>query len=122
MGNIQLTLSTLTGNFNKFILTKLQKPSLQEGSQLKKFFLLDIYLALQIQVPTQYYDDIVNVNKNFALFKSYPTTFNSREIFMGVFLLTGIKCGTDIGYARNKSHGFPNYWSQILLAYTCMYM
>ena len=55
VGNIQLTLSILTGNFNKFILTKSQKPSLQQGNQLKKFFLLNIiYLGFQIQVPIQY--------------------------------------------------------------------
>ena len=61
-------MSTLTGNFNKFILTKSKKPSLKQGNQLKKIFLLDIYLGFQIQVPIQYYDDLVNVKKNFALF------------------------------------------------------
>ena len=58
VSNIQLTLSTLAGNFNKFILTKSKKPSLQQGYQLKKISLLDIYLGFQIQVPIQYYDDL----------------------------------------------------------------
>ena len=72
-------MSTLTGNFNKFILTKSKKPSLKQGNQLKKMFLLDIYLGFQIQVPIQYYDDLVNVNKNLALFKSYPTAFMAER-------------------------------------------
>ena len=33
-------------------MTKCQKPSLQQGNQVKKFFLLNIiYLGFQIQVP-----------------------------------------------------------------------
>ena len=66
------------------ILTNLYWPSprnlhCNKEMSLKKIFLLNIYLGFQIQVPIQYYNDLVNVNKNFVLFKSYPTAFMAER-------------------------------------------